>query len=199
MTNVPFAIQDSIGAALDNTYLNPAGSFVASTRYYVYCYANTSAGPMQYEISTTGPDVWNIFKTGDTTRRYLFTFVTDVSSMIIPFLKRGSQYRYFGPQSVLVNGSVSNAWTAVNLAAFIPPFAQIVLIGGELNNTAVDVAKYAFINPHGLTGFNFAPLVGDENRTASSMFWCIPASQQIDYRLPFPAGATLTLDVWGWI
>lgn len=61
---------------------NVSGALAAATQYFVYV---SVSGTPSYQVSTTVPDAAGVFKTADTTRRYLGTFITDGSAVPHPF------------------------------------------------------------------------------------------------------------------
>ena len=77
----PYYVYDKDGTVLDNNNLDIAGNLAANTWYYAYIYYFTGGllapAGIKFEISTTPPDVYRLFKTGDPSRRYLFPFRTD--------------------------------------------------------------------------------------------------------------------------
>lgn len=98
---------------------NLGGAFQADTWYYVYNYINN--GAVSYEISATPPSPANpIFKTGDSTRRYMFDFLTNGASTIIPFNRKGNRHTYLTPQPILLGGTSSNVAATINTNRISP-------------------------------------------------------------------------------
>lgn len=105
---------------------NLGGNFAANTWYYVYNYWDTANQILQYEISTTNPSNSNpLYKNGDTSRRYMFSFVTDTNSLIIPFIRQGNDHSYFSPQSILVDGNSDMSAVNISTLSYISPLSRI--------------------------------------------------------------------------
>jgi hypothetical protein len=129
------AVLASTGSLLTNTgTLTLTPSLAASTFYHVYLYNN--AGTAAIEAVTTAPDAAYFgtarAKTGDTSRRYIGSVLTDASGNIFPFVHSGTRISYahstfVSPFRVLVAGAAT-AMTPVATSAVIPltaPLGQI--------------------------------------------------------------------------
>jgi len=104
-----------------------------STWYHVYVYL--SAGVASAEVVTTAPVAWKgtaYSKTGDTSRRYVGSVLTDSSGNVKKFIHMLSSnmmlYMKFAlnaaPQRVLTTGTASTA-TAVSLTSIVPVTASM--------------------------------------------------------------------------
>jgi hypothetical protein len=74
----------------------------ASTRYYVYGYVNPAVGAAQqvlFECNTTVPDAANRYKTGDSSRVFLCSLISDAGSHLYPFVKRNGEVRLVGDET----------------------------------------------------------------------------------------------------
>ena len=101
---------DGGGALNAETTLTP--SRTASAWQYVYAYASTTSYTPAFEVCTTEPVVYfgtARHKTGDASRRYIGAFLTDGSSNIYDFRRRGDEVRWLeapgsAPFRVLLSG-----------------------------------------------------------------------------------------------
>jgi hypothetical protein len=98
----------------------------AATWYHVYLYSN--AGSADVEVVTTAPSAKysgsSRTKTGDTSRRYLFSFVTGAANTIIRFKHANNKVSYLqdqlaAPLAILANG-LSTASAAVSASGVVP-------------------------------------------------------------------------------
>lgn len=101
-------------------------SLTASTMYHVYLYLNGTTPSV--EIVTTAPSAPYFGsacrKTGDTSRRYLGSLITDGSSNVIGFVHSGTHMYYTVSQRILSAGTATSS-TQVSAAAVVPPTATI--------------------------------------------------------------------------
>jgi len=135
------------GGANQNAYIGPIAQMIMGDQYlfstaetavdctsiadntwgYIYGYKN--AGVLAFEVSTTVPAADLIFKTGNTTRRYLAAIRRGTSANI-PYERFGNQV--LRRRSAESSGSdpssfTSSTYTAVALTSFMPPHARVVL------------------------------------------------------------------------
>lgn len=108
----------------------------ASTWYHVYLFFNGAAA--DFELSTTAPAVpYNgtaRAKTGDTSRRYVGSVLTDASGNICNFLQVGHSVKWrMVPPRVLSNG-LATAATTVSFAGAVPITSRLAMV--RLINTA---------------------------------------------------------------
>lgn len=131
----------------------------ANTFYHAYVYDN--AGTPGVDISTSAPVVYlgtARNKTGDTSRRYIGSALTDASGGIIQFDMVGNKIFYYvnnvgqTPWRV-VNAGQATIGTAVSLAATVPVTAKVVSIRGQNGaNVAARLSNQKFVGAVGDTG-----------------------------------------------
>jgi hypothetical protein len=177
-------------------------SLAASTWYHVYLYSN--AGTPDLEIVTTAPDVAYSgtarSKTGDTSRRYLGSVITDASGNIANFthapfnniLYRGSWTR------VLSNGTSTTA-TAVTLSGTISSTAVVARIKASNNSSSTAFTIRAY------NGSSYVPFTNIEIAPSGGFSFAIldvPASSSLGIQYNFLASPGATgayIDVAGYI
>lgn len=123
-------------------------SLSASTWYHVYLYNN--AGTPAIECVTTAPASPYFgtarCKTGDTSRRYIGSVVTDSSGNIFNFLQVGKDIKYLSNVSVspfiVVTAGTSTGITAISCAAVVPITSKSAMFFAGNSDTAQSV----FIN-----------------------------------------------------
>jgi hypothetical protein len=112
-----------------------------NTWYHVYLYDNS--GTPDIEIVTTAPATAYFglarAKTGDTSRRYLGSVLTDGSGDIYPFIMQGTKIKYntanaTTPFRVLTSGAETSN-TAVSTAGCVPSTAALVFVFAIQNGT----------------------------------------------------------------
>jgi hypothetical protein len=138
----------SLGNVLaSNATLTLSGlSLAASTWYHVYLYSN--AGTPAIECVTTAPVLYNgtaYQKTGDASKRYVGSVLTDASSSVNSFIQLGASVYY----TVSVDGSPFNVFkatapsaTSVSCAA-VAPLTSSVAITNIINNDETHPAYIA--------------------------------------------------------
>lgn len=142
----------SLGAALQlPAAVTKSGlTLSASTWYHVYLFAGTPSADI--EISTTAPTAAYFgtarAKTGDTSRRYLGSFVTDGGGNIRNFIHTNGAVRYIDyaqstPFRVLASGVATTA-TSVSCSAIVPMTAVGVMVNTTNSESATGV--FAQIN-----------------------------------------------------
>ncbi len=153
-----------------------AANFALKTRYYVYLYSN--AGAVAWEISTSAPDNQLRYKSGDASRAYIGTFLSDsaVNTSVIPCYEMGGAHVLYGMRGVLVlNAGTAAVATAVPVYApaasgqLIPTYARELLLTVQATSTADDVVYVG--SESGLTS---------NNRTGFSLLANTWATAQID-------------------
>jgi hypothetical protein len=174
----------------------------ASTWCHVYLYSN--AGAPDIELSTTAPDVpYNgtaRTKSGDNTRRYLFSIITDASGNIANVIHLpGNTVLYRGSWTrVLSNGTATTA-TAVSLAATIPVTAVVARMKASNNSSATAFT----IRAH--NGSSFVPFTNIEIAPSGGFSFAIldvPAtsSNGVQYNyLASPGTTGAYIDIAGYI
>lgn len=196
-----FAAIQSLGGLLSfPSPITKAGlSLSASTWYHAYGYSN--AGTPDVEIVTTVPAAAAFSgsarsKTGDTSRRYLGSLLTDASGNIYRFGQNGDEINYVvnlvAPFRVLSGGTATTR-TNVALSGVIPVTSNYV-IANTINNSDQQV----FID---------IPEIG--NSGAASRYTCLAnqrtpihafvASRTLQYLYGVsPVGSGAFIDVWGY-
>lgn len=155
-------------------------SLSASTWYHVYLYL--SGGSAAAEVVTTAPAAWKgtaYRKTGDTSRRYVGSILTDGSGNVYPFLHVVAAGRmmwntalFSSPFRILSGGTAASA-TAVSVSGAIPvtgiavsallfnsgtAFAQLSTSDGSLiiavETPGTSLQSRLTVHSHPLTGTN---------------------------------------------
>lgn len=174
-------------------------ALAASTFYHVYGFLNS--GVPDVEIVTTVPSSpYNgsaKTKTGDTTRRYLGSILTDASSNVYNFRMAGTTLMYQGfinnPVMVVLNTGTATAETTVNLAGVIPVGTQVIKArhsnssntSSRMNNTSAVFPQYVM---------NFASLAD------SFLEFAINPALTVSYWLnAVPASGGVTIQVYGYM
>lgn len=125
------------GFKTTNTDINEAnleggGAYANNTFYYVYVYIN--AGVPTFQISGTAPDVYRIFKSGNTSYKYLFSFVTNGIGNVARFYWDKGVMRLHNERIVVTTAPVVAA--SVSLTGYIVPHAMIATVRSSLDNSA---------------------------------------------------------------
>ena len=178
-------------------------SLSASTIYHVYVYL--SSGTPAAEVVTTAPAAWKgtaYSKTGDTSRRYVGSILTDGSSNVYCFfhnpadnaIKYARAALAGAPFRVLSAGTAASA-TAVALTGVIPvTAAEVLLRVAQSGNQIVYVGESSGLSTTLYT--NLYPAVVDDNHID---YTAVPLSGTSIYYLfaSSPTGG-LSLDVVGY-
>lgn len=115
----------------------------AATWYHLYLYSN--AGTPDVEIVTTAPSAKysgsSRTKTGDTSRRYLFSILTGAANTIIRFKHAGNKVSYladyFAAPHFILNNGVATTSTAVSAAGVVPVTATHSCMSASNTSTTV--------------------------------------------------------------
>ncbi len=137
------------GYPLDPTSNGGAVNWPASS--WVYIYAYEVGGGVGLLTSTTAPDAGLVFKSDDTSRRYLGCFRTDSAGapLPIPMTAERGVYRYVAPQVTAALGT-DTVYTAVALGSFIPPHARRVLMWATaVGESGVGASQDVYFKPTG--------------------------------------------------
>lgn len=122
-TSIYFRSGRNYVGSMPDTTLTP--TVAASTWYYVYQGWTTFPMPhLDYEVSTTPPDMYHLFKSGSPGKKYLFSFVTDSMAKIIPFRRNGQYTSYLSIRNVLTGGSALTP-TIISCSSLIPPTSRL--------------------------------------------------------------------------
>lgn len=173
-------------------------SLSASTWYHVYLFEN--AGAADIEIVTTAPATayrgTARSKTGDNSRRYLGSVLTDGSSNLRDFDMDGLTIRWVatvsGAPYRVLSGGTTTSWTTVSLSGVLPVTAKSVsafiqVVGGTIGT---DIAS-------GSAGTRFVYTI-NPSQFASGMFAFDTAAQAMYYKAPASGAGALYIDVNGY-
>lgn len=121
-----------VNTDINETNLEGGGNYANNTFYYVYVYV--SGGVSAFQISTTAPDAYRIFKSGGTTHKYLFSFWTNGLGRVNRFYFENGTYTSYSERAIsTTNPTVA---TSVSLVGFLPPHAKRAIIRSTLDNSA---------------------------------------------------------------
>jgi len=133
--------------------LVPAGSFAATTRYYVYTKLTVvlGVGTVSLVISTDVPHAYLLYRDNagaqDFSMKFLFSFYTDSTGKIIPFIKQNHRVMFLKSTTethVVVDG-VATVYTAITLGNVVPSYSSIIKLKVELyNGEAMSVNQCLF-------------------------------------------------------
>ena len=175
-------------------------SLSTSTWYHVYVYL--SGGSPAAEVVTTAPAAWTgtaYSKTGDTSRRYVGSVLTDGSGNIIPFEHYANKiiYKLYqvngAPHNVLAAGTSTTA-VALDLTGVVPATSRLAIV--QINNSS-DKTAYTSENSSVATGQK----TGFARAGAVIVIeHAMDASQQIFYAISSAVGSgSLEVNVMGYI
>ncbi|MGA7439503.1 MAG: hypothetical protein WBW32_15395 [Luteibacter sp.] len=178
-----------VNAAIAKTGL----ALSANTWYHVYLFLNGSTADV--EIVSTGPSSPYVgsarAKTGDTSRRYLGSVITDGTGGIVLFIQTGTKVAYSGnPNSRVVSGTTTTTLSSASVALAVPVTASYITLRVAMNAT----------NGAALTvGFNGAGWFNALTPNAVQVELPISAGQLIYYQwLSAPTGGNASLDTIGY-
>ena len=198
-----------VGAAYaeNGDYINVTSTLTASslslsnsTWYHVYVYL--SGGSPAMEVVTTAPVAWKgtaYSKTGDTSRRYMFSVKTNASGSVYRVIHDPTTNIVFylndelkqSPFRVLSNGVATTA-TSVSLSGIVP--VTTLLAYGRLANT--DASQYVNIGVATLTTTAFDFFLSAAQRIMS--FFAVDTGQVIYYMYAISPSNGLSIDVAGY-
>lgn len=100
----------------------------SATPGWMYLYAYVNAGSPAFETSTTAPDANRLFKTGDTSRRYLCPLKIDSGGRLLSFSFVGGRYLYTStPHPLTASLSPVAGIAEGSFAALVPPTSRVAL------------------------------------------------------------------------
>jgi hypothetical protein len=180
-------------------------SLSVSTFYHVYVYL--SSGVPAAEVVTTAPVAWKgtaYSKTGDTSRRYVGSILTDASGNVKSFYHDPIAclitYKKFqssaAPHRVLSAGTATTA-TAVACSGIIPATSALPLL--RILNNSDQIARTS--DDNGVSSSQVTVVLGAGNVAAQIAFTPHPvdASLQLWYAMAAAVGSgNLTIDVLGY-
>ncbi|WP_353844760.1 hypothetical protein [Pseudomonas sp. MG-9] len=144
-----------------------SGSLAADTFYYLYLYSN--AGTPTLELSSTIADTYNggtaRQKSGDPSRRFLFSVRTGSGGNFLKTVQNGDLLEYrntlnASPYRVVAGNSSTNPYT-VYLITIVPPIAKSALVSCH-NATAGSGGPVIWITDY---EFQYLPIRGIDSST----------------------------------
>lgn len=171
-------------------------SLTASTWYHVYLYLN--AGVPAIECVTTDPSSAYSgtarSKTGDSSRRYVGSFLTDSSSSICNFISDGYKYVYLvsisTPPFRVLNNGTNTSWTGFSFSSVAPITAIGIIVNIVANGTAV-----TRVRPYGGSYIGTERLYG--LAAGAVVFGPLPVSSSLLAEYMVDSGGSCVLDVLG--
>lgn len=173
-------------------------ALTASTWYHVYLYSN--AGTPAIECVTTDPDApYNgtaRAKTGDTSRRYLGSILTDASGNIFRFQQNGNEIQYVvnmvAPFRVL-SGGKAVIRTTVDFSSVIPITADYC-IANVINNDSIQL--FVDLPELGNSGYITRYTCLSNQRTP--IITALPSRTFQYFYLLTPTSSGAFMDAWGY-
>lgn len=171
-------------------------SLSASTFYHVYLFDN--AGTPTIECVATAPaspyQGTARAKTGDTTRRYAGSILTDASGNAINFMQSGSVIKYLANPIRLVATGTATTRTNINIGAAIPVTANIASL--KLQNTSSVNTVVVDVPQTGMTGTSGILAIA-ANQALYADLGC-PSQTAIYIYTAAPSGGGFFFDVLGY-
>lgn len=125
-------------STINEANLESGMTYANNTLYSIYAYS--TAGVMNFQISAQPTDAYNLYKIGDTSRKYLGAFKTDGMGNVLAFNKYGSSYNY--ANAISLGGGASTTPTAILVKNYLPTeitttsFGRTVKIKADIDATA---------------------------------------------------------------
>jgi hypothetical protein len=174
-------------------------SLSASTFYHLYGYLNS--GTPSIELVTTAPAAAYSgtarSKTGDTSRRYLGSVLTDASNNVFPFSIANGKFMYLGAGNavftVLTSGSATSS-TSISLSGAIPITAASAT--GRLANNSTTVN---FSIQQTVGGNNFVSIPSIVSGSGPPITVDFPVSSQACAYLTGGVGGSANITILGYI
>jgi len=167
----------SVGYYLDAPNAIPLTGLVltASTWYHLYLYNN--AGTPAVECVTTAPAApysgTARAKTGDTSRRYVGSVLTDGTGNIYNFISQGSKVNYYYLQRILSTGTAT-VRTTVSGTGALPPTAILALLHvqnqSSANSVVIDTPESGNTGGAGIFALSALQPIAIETPCASQTF-----------------------------
>lgn len=182
----------------DSRLTGAAGSLALGTlpaNVWRYVYVWDDGGALEYEISATAPEAGLVFKTADTTRRYIGAFRTTLLGLVVPFhLVRGRARQTHR----VLNAGTSAAWATIVLEDLLGAVDTIPLHAtrAELRLTIAGQARIRALA-------DAANEITFDAADGNARLWTIDVRRNgssrpvIDYQV-VGGGSSLTIDVLGW-
>lgn len=176
-------------------------ALAASTWYHVYLWLNGANADV--EIVTAVPAAPYVgtarAKTGDTSRRYVGSILTDASSQIIPFAMNGMRISYVPPAGAtgtvpyrILSAGAATSVTAVAGSGIIPITSQLGQLRIQNNGSSA-----AGVGPG--APFSNAITTGPGSNNAPWVLDCASGTDQSFVYFNTTSGGSLFIDVTGYI
>lgn len=114
------------------TTLTVGGTLTNPAWYYVYAYNN--AGAIAYEASTTAPDSSFLYKSGDSTRRYVGPAHANSTSTFDAARMQRGEFAYLEPKGI----ATLTATTFTTMTAVVPGTARLARVEVLMQPTSGD-------------------------------------------------------------
>lgn len=198
-------LPDNSGVLGNAAVIHKTGlALTASTFYHVYLYSN--AGVAAAEVVTTAPVAYfgtAYQKTGDTTRRYLGSILTDASGNILNFdhnpntnFMRYKSVAFAAPFRVL-NGGTATTETAVSFAGVVPVTSRRAYF--RLTNTATNTTGILTGTPDDSITLGSGALGGVDKEDSAPHDHPLDSSRAITYKFTVaPTGGAGYADCFGY-
>ena len=168
------------------------GVFVANTWYYLYVYS--LAGVAAFQLTTTVPDGYRLYKNGSFGFKYLCAVRTDGSANVIPFTKYNGMTIYSGLENIGTGPPPppdTNNITALASSNRIPITATIGKFGVLINTTPAGLSGEIRFYSSGLVTDPYISVTYPGNGYQSLYFDSpVDISQQLWYKVQPFTGAT---------
>jgi len=175
----------------------------ASTWYHVYLYLN--AGVPDVELSTTAPAApYNgtaRTKTGDTSRRYVGSVMTDATGAIYAFKQSGQIIEYmasiYAAPFLVLSGGTATTPTDVNCAGLVPLTSQLAQLTVINSDTGVAVVTGTSDQGYTLGSNTFSGFI---NPAASVLGnFSLNGSQVLKYMFRSSAAGNVGIRISGYV
>lgn len=102
---------------VNESNLEGGGGYTFDTWYFIYAYS--VAGVCNFQISTTVPDAFFLYKNGTFSHKFICSFRTNSGSAVVSFEKYGNYVTY--EDQLSVGGGVAITESALSTSLYIPP------------------------------------------------------------------------------
>lgn len=133
-----------------------AGSFAASTWYYIYLRAASRIA--SFVISTVAPSTDRFFG-ADNSYRYLGCFLTNSSAEVTPFHERDGRFFFTGgqlPDLAFDPFVIDTTWTNIGTLV-LPPGIRRAIVRCTIENSNTAAGETLSLLPHGISGTVVSP------------------------------------------
>jgi len=181
---------------INEANLSGAVNFAINTVYHVYL--KFSAGVPTFEISATAPDVYRLFKSGGTTHRFLFSFITDGSANVRRFSQNRDMHVFH--TAVGISSGSPVAAEDKSFAGLVPIYVRIIRLRCSVQAGAGAIGL-VWIGPKGtdVTGGDGQLLIAGINGYSSECLDCPLDEDQKMSQIVNLVGTTSELSLQGWL